>query len=374
MFSLSNFWNNLQQHLFPMVEKCVGTLTEEHKHLISILELIRIEDKIPSTRFNFGRPSLHKTFIARAFVAKIFLKLPYTKQLVKELKQDPQLRTICGWEFKNQVPSEATFSRAFKEFANSPLLAIVHDLLISKVYNGQILQHITKDSTPILAREKHLKKVGSPKERKKLANQRYLNEKKGIEISRRQKQLKEVNLAKMIEDLPNKCDFGAKVSAQGKLTTWKGYKLHVAISDDCIPISVLLTSASLNDCEAAIPLANKANKVAKNFYDLMDSAYDVPEIKEHSVSLEHVPIIDSNPRCKEKKEEKLMEKKRKKILNFKTAEDIRYSKRFQTERFNAQFKDYYGGRNIFYKGHSKILCHIMFGVLTLTASIALNFP
>ena len=40
-----------------------------------------------------------------------------------------------------------------------------------------------------------------------------------------------------------------------------------------------------------------------NLYDLMDSAYDVPEIGWHSYLLGHVPIIDINPRDKDYKEE-----------------------------------------------------------------------
>jgi hypothetical protein len=34
-----------------------------------------------------------------------------------------------------------------------------------------------------------------------------------------------------------------------------------------------------------------------NLYDLMDSAYDVAAIKQHSRDLIHVPIIDINPRA-----------------------------------------------------------------------------
>ena len=33
-----------------------------------------------------------------------------------------------------------------------------------------------------------------------------------------------------------------------------------------------------------------------NLYDLMDSAYDAPQIREQSCALEHVPIIDINTR------------------------------------------------------------------------------
>jgi hypothetical protein len=33
-----------------------------------------------------------------------------------------------------------------------------------------------------------------------------------------------------------------------------------------------------------------------SLYDLMDSAYDAPEIAQRSHALGHVPIIDKNPR------------------------------------------------------------------------------
>ena len=49
-------------------------------------------------------------------------------------------------------------------------------------------------------------------------------------------------------------DKGMKKSAQGYTTIWKGYKVHAAVDDDCIPLAVIITSASLNDCEVAIPL------------------------------------------------------------------------------------------------------------------------
>ena len=34
-----------------------------------------------------------------------------------------------------------------------------------------------------------------------------------------------------------------------------------------------------------------------NLYDLMDAAYDAKEIREYSVRLGHVPIIDANPQA-----------------------------------------------------------------------------
>jgi hypothetical protein len=364
--NLSIFWENVHSTLFPMLETTCGELSPNHKKLAAILELIRIEEKIPSTRWNFGRPCKDRHFIARAFIAKIVFKLPYTKQLVELLKTDKQLRMLCGWSAWSKIPSESKFSRVFKEFSETSLPEKVHQALIKEIYKDQISIHVTKDSTPLKAREKTLKKP-SQEVRKKLKNERQKRERNG-ELNRRQKQLKENSLDAMIVELPKPCDNGMKRNNQGYTMTWKGYKLHAAIDDNCIPLAAIVTSASLQDCEAAIPLAAKSHQVALNFYDLMDAAYDLPEIKEHSISLGHVPIVDFKPWSIATKKEKIEEQDRKKLLNFKTAEDIRYRQRMPKERFNALYKDYFGGNAIFYRGNSKVTCHVMFGILTLTAT------
>jgi hypothetical protein len=368
---LSQFWSNVQESLFPTLEGILGELSADHKKLVTILELIRIEEFLPCTKFNFGRPQKHRSAIARAFVAKIIFKFTYTKQLVKQLKIDKKLAEICGFDRFEKIPDESKFSRAFKEFAEMKLPGKVHEALI-KIYNeNKILLHVVKDSFPLEVREKHLDK-GSAAERKIIKMENSKKKVKGEELNRRQKQLQEKDLDKMFNDLPKACDKGMKKSAQGYTTQWKGYKLHSAVDDDCIPLTVFVSSASLNDCEVAIPLAIKSNQIATNLYDLMDAAYDHPEIKSHSISLGHVPIIDKCPHGVVQKIEKEEERKRKKLLNFKTAEDLRYNERFAKERFNALFKDYYGGKIIYYRGHEKVTCHVMFGVLTLAASLIIN--
>lgn len=368
---LSTLWTNIQLKLFPDLEERIGDLSPEYKRIVAVLELIRIEEFLPCTTFNFGRPIKDRLQISRAFIAKIILKITYNKDLVLLLKSNTQLRTICGWDAYSKIPSESKFCRAFKEFSEINLPEKVHQALVSEMYKDRIIGHVIKDSTPIDAREAPLRKKGDAKERKKLlASQQAKDKKNGN--SRKQKQLRE-DLTTSLEGLPILCDHGSKKMGNGFLTFWKGYKFHVAVDDLCIPIAAILTSASLNDSEVAIPLAIKSDLVAKNFYDLMDSAYNSPEIKEHSYSLGHVPIIDERPRNPSQKEEKKAERARKRILNVYTAEDVRYRERSPKERFNALFKDYYGGRNIWYRGHSKISCHLMFGVLALTAVSVLNF-
>lgn len=46
---------------------------------------------------------------------------------------------------------------------------------------------------------------------------------------------------------------------------------------------------------------------------------------------------------------------------------VRYNARSGAERTNARLKDEFGGRTVQVKGRAKVYCHLMFGVLVLTA-------
>ncbi|MCO5353884.1 MAG: hypothetical protein M9913_23920 [Bryobacteraceae bacterium] len=57
----------------------------------------------------------------------------------------------------------------------------------------------------------------------------------------------------MLANLPSQCDIGAKRNSRGHDNHWRGYKLHLDVADGQIPISALLTSASVHDSQTAIP-------------------------------------------------------------------------------------------------------------------------
>ena len=105
-----------------------------------------------------------------------------------------------------------------------------------------------------------------------------------------------MTLPEMLDDLPTDCDVGTKKNSKGYRESWTGYKLHIDVADGQIPITCLLTSASVHDSQVAIPLATMSAERTTNFYDLMDAAYDAEAVREHSRSLGHVPLIDINPR------------------------------------------------------------------------------
>ena len=99
----------------------------------------------------------------------------------------------------------------------------------------------------------------------------------------------------------------------------------------------------------------------------MDSAYDDAAIKQHSRDLGHVPIIDINPRrTPGLKQELAEETKRQRLVGHRVAEDVRYGERSTAERFNGGLKDNHGGRTVRVRGPEKVMCHLMFGVLSFT--------
>ena len=134
---------------------------------------------------------------------------------------------------------------------------------------------------------------------------------------------------------------------------WAGYSLHVDWADGEVPISCILTSASMHDSQAAIPLTEMTGRRVTNLYDIMDSAYDDALIRQRSISLNHVPIIDHNPRGKVKKQ-------------FDPPKAQRYLLRVTAERGFSRLKDSFGGRFVRVRGHPKIFAHLMFGILALT--------
>lgn len=368
--TLSRFWENIQGSLFPWLEEELPPLTEKQQQLVAILEVVRVEQFIPS-HFGFrGRPPKNRSALARAFVAKAIYNMPTTEFLIDRLQTDISFRRICGWERRSQIPHASAFSRAFSEFANSDLPQQVHSVLIEKAYEKNLIGHISRDSTAIDAREKaHKKKKDKPKS--KMRGRPRKGEERPKEETRLDKQLR-MSQQERLDDLPKLCDVGAKKDSKGNIRYWIGYKLHIDSADGGIPISCITTSASLHDSQVAIPLAEESASKVTSLYDLMDSAYDCPQIYKYSEHLGHVPIIDRNARSKIKKEFFEQEAKARRHINWTPPELVRYNERSSAERVNSRLKDEFGGRMVRVRGHAKVACHLMFGILALTADALLN--
>ena len=364
--TLTNSWDHIQCFLFPMLREEVGPLTAQHERLVVVLEVARIETCIQLCPGLPGRPAEDRHALARAFIAKAVLDLPTTSGLIERLAVDKTLRRLCGWERASEVPSESTFSRTFAEFADSGLPSRVHEALIKRTYKDQIVGHISRDATAIEAREKPVKTVSTAPETPKRKRGRP---KKGEVVPEKEPRRLESQvgqtLAEMLADLPTCCNVGTKKNAKGYKTSWTGYKLHIDTADGDVPVSCLLTSASVHDSQVALPLAAITAARVTNLYDLMDSAFDVAEIRARSISLGHVPIIAHHTRRGEKTAIEA-EARAKRRAGYELAEDVRYNQRSSAERVNGNLKDNSGGNHVRVRGAAKVFCHLMFGILVVT--------
>ena len=291
-----------------------------------------------------------------AFVVKAFYNLTTTEALIDQLKSYRALRRLCGFESVRQIPSAATFSRAFAEFAKAGLGDIVHSALVSKHIGDQLVMHNSRDSTEVVARERAIKKEKPVKEKKKRGRPKKGEVRPPPEPKRLDKQMVQSAEAALAE-LPKDCDWGTKKDTGGHKHTWKGWKAHIDWADGNIPVTVVTTSASLHDSQVAIAMCRVTSVRIIYMYELMDSAYDAPQIRRVSKELGHVAIIDPNPRGREVPVENVLD----------PAMARRFQERTTAERGNSRLKDEFGLRHLRVRGYAKAHLHIMFGVITLFA-------
>ena len=144
------------------------------------------------------------------------------------------------------MPGEATFSRAFAEFALRSLPDRLHEALIKRTPGGYLVGHISRDATAIEAREKPAPKPPeTPKPKRKRGRPRK-GEERPREPSRLERQ-RSMPFAEMVAALPQACNVGSKRNAKEHQVSWIGYKLHIDSADGGIPVSCILTSASMHD-------------------------------------------------------------------------------------------------------------------------------
>ena len=230
---------------------------------------MRLEVLLPSISGLPGRPPEDRAALARAFIAKAVFDIPTTRALIERLQVDRTLYRLCGWSGVCRLPSEATFSRGFAEFADSALASRLHEA-----------KRTLKDHLVIMRRRSRAARSRCRRRTAARPKRQQGRPRKGEERPREPTRLERqrtMTLPEMLDELPKACDVGVKKNAKGVLEKWVGYKLHDA-ADGGVPVSCILTSASMHDSQAAIALACLTAERVDNLYDLMDAA-DAEEIR-----------------------------------------------------------------------------------------------
>jgi len=370
-------WINRQRSLLPGLDEELDPLTAKLEHLIIILDTLGLEAFVAPPSRGRGRPPDDRPAIARSFVAKAVLTIPTTSALIERLQIDRALRRICGWERRSEVPSEATFSRAFAEFAAQGLPERVHEQLVRRHLQDHIVGHISRDATEIEAREKPRRRSSDdpppPAPPKRKRGRPRKDEVPPPKPLTRIEQQRTQSLDEMRAGLPTQCDVGVKRNSKGFRETWIGYKLHLDTANGIVPVAAILTAASIHDSQVAIPLARTSEQRVVWLYDLMDSAYDAQPIIDDCLAAGRVPVIDRNTRRDTAlKAEIAAERARRRLIKIPDPRDLTYNERSTAERANARLKDEFGGRHLRVRGHLKAFCHLMFGVAVLAADSILR--
>lgn len=298
-----------------------------------------------------GRPAYGERAFFRAFQAKSFFRMLTTADLISRLKSDSNLRAFCGFR---KVPGRSTFSRYFGRLAEQEFQQELLRRMTAAAGEIAGRESLSIDSTAIPGREK------AAESRKSGGRTRYPSRKKekARQISR--------SPEKSLGMLPKKCAWGVKINSQGNRSYWRGYKLHLGVTERGIPVAMAVTGANVHDSRVAIPLMKIAERSGVGWrMTLMDSGYDCSEIREYS-GRRHGTVIEPNNRGGVNKSRALTELERE-----------LYKGRSVVERSNSHLKDWLLPKAIFSKGCQKVSYELFASVLNLAAKkiiLAANRP
>jgi IS5 family transposase len=354
--SISSFYQELNGDLFWNLEPVVGAMTEEHRALALVFDVIGIERFSLKVQLRFGRRRVPDGRLLRAFLAKSFYGLFKTRDIIRLLKSDPVLRRLCGFERLKDVPSEPVFSKAFARFAREGIGDKVLEAKVLEHFGNETIFQTSRDSTAVEVRERgRCKPKREQPEKKKRGRRPKGSPPKEIVTTRQENQLVQT-WQESLQELPKACDAGAKRNSKGHNQYWIGYKFHLDVADDGTPLSACTTSASVHDSQVAIPLMKMtASRVGTVFYEVMDKAYVGEPIVRASLELGHVPIIP--PKSSKNKLAEPLDPARAEHLH----------RRSVIERTFAWLKDLHGGRIIYLRGWEKVHLHLMLGILCIFA-------
>ena len=357
METLSGILYHIQRRLLPVLEEELGPLSDLDEQFCKVISLLNLSGLQEHYRWvGNGCPPHARVWLFHAFVAKAVYQFPTTGTLINALKNQPRLRRLCGWESLGAIPSESTFSRAFSAFSRDQWPQAIHEKMVERYAQRRLaVGHISRDSTAIAVPEKRVPKAKTPPPLPRERGRPRKGQKRQPEVPKRLDLQLTRTLWENLTELPRVCNVGCKRNSRGHQESWIGYKLHLDTIDGDIPISAILTSASVHDSQVAIPLAQMSAQRVTSLYDLMDGAYDAPQIRAFSRQLGHIPIIEGNPR-------------KGVAIPFDPAQALRFKHRTSSERVNSSLKQRYGAKWVRVKGALKVMAHLMFGVIALTAT------
>ncbi|MFQ5583556.1 MAG: transposase, partial [Calditrichia bacterium] len=268
---------NLQTSMFYNLQEFIlnSPLYRKYYLLFKALDLSGIKD----INIGIGCRGHSRKAILRALILKHLEEIKSVPRLIEYLENHPVIAELCGFNMNKRLPDESRFYRFLKKINNS-LLQHIHHCINKKLIQEDFISLDTFiiDSKPVLAatKENNLKN----------SNRNTTNKHK------RPKRNPSATLGYYSYQ---------KINSQKKniLLFW-GYRTHVIISKEGIPLVELTLPNNHSDAKVAQKLIRKLKRVyglKKGAIFIADKAYDQRELYDFIIDkLKCEAVIPLNPR------------------------------------------------------------------------------
>jgi transposase len=209
---------------------------------------------------------------------------------------------------------EASFSRlTYKLSASNALESVQESLLLQAIQEGFVYDEaVAIDATHFESRDRSTPQEKKPPREPKKARMETKAEQGAFQLEVQEKKNQKSIYEKKIEDQlpislktlrtedPLEPNWDIKKNSEGKNTFWFGFKAHLTVGTSSQYIlQSLMTSASLNDGKAAIPLLKGIQERFPSLpirNGLMDAGYDFVQIYQQLLNMKAYGIIAYNKR------------------------------------------------------------------------------
>lgn len=303
-----------QESLFDMKDLYELEPTKRFEAIFSTLHIEPLLFAV-SKKTVYGAPAeLNYPAMIYALVARIVERIPTIKDLVRRLRHDFMFHLECGFLFSDRIPSEASFSRFTQKLSESNALETVQEALLLQAIQEDFIHDdvVSIDATHVESRDRFTPQVKKSKPQPKKRGRKPKKEQVAYQKEKQKQEEKKTIYEKAIEHqldidletlrtaIPLQPTWGIKKNSEGKNTFWFGFKIHLAVgSKSQYILQSLVSSASLNDGKAAIPLLKGVQERLTSLniqYGTLDAGYDYEAIYTQLYRMEAKAIIAYNKR------------------------------------------------------------------------------
>jgi len=273
----ANFMLNLQTSIFYNLQEFIESspLYRKYYFLFQSLDLSNITDRNKGV----GCTGYSRRAMLRALIIKHLEEIKTIPRLVEFLENHPVIAELCGFDMRKSLPDESQFYRFLTTINNSVLEKIHHQVNKKLIADGIIsVDTFIMDSKPVMAASKD--------NNFKNPNRNTTNKEK------KPKRNPSATLGYYSYQNIN----GSK---KNQLFYW-GYRTHVIISKEGIPLIELTLPNNRTDAKVAKKLIKKLKRVYgvnKNSIFIADAAYDEKNLYDFIIEqLKCQAYIPINPR------------------------------------------------------------------------------